>query len=240
MRGFPQPVVVAGNKFVIIKRVVQLKGRNNKNMVTKGFTLIELIIVIGIIALLATTVILVINPVKIFQEARDSQRLADLGQINSALNLYLATSADATSKGLDNTTATDLCKDDCWMLTGDTAAGCGGRHVKTGTTTNKTTVAGTTQKVDGTGWIPVDLTRVSGGAPLAVYPRDPKKNDASYYYSYACSDQINATTVSTSFEVDANLESGLYSQGGDNDAESTDGGSNDNLLEVGNAPGLAL
>ena len=57
----------------------------------KGFTLIELIIVIALIALLATTVILVINPVNIFTEARDSQRIADVGQMNSAMSLYTAT-----------------------------------------------------------------------------------------------------------------------------------------------------
>ncbi len=51
----------------------------------KGFTLIELLIVIGILAILATVVILVINPTELIKQARDSNRLSDLGILNKAL-----------------------------------------------------------------------------------------------------------------------------------------------------------
>ena len=43
----------------------------------KGFTLVELLIVIGIVAILATIVVLVINPVELLKESRDSRRLSD-------------------------------------------------------------------------------------------------------------------------------------------------------------------
>ena len=57
----------------------------------KGFTLIELLIVIAILAILATTVVLVLNPAQILAQARDAQRISDLSSIKSAIALYLAT-----------------------------------------------------------------------------------------------------------------------------------------------------
>jgi prepilin-type N-terminal cleavage/methylation domain-containing protein len=194
-------------------------------MITRGFTLIELVIVIGIIALLATTVILVINPVKIFQEARDSQRVADLGQLNSALGLYLATAPSVTLDGGGGT-----CASNCYVLTGGNAtAGCGGRY---GT---KVAVANPSQNVNGTGWIPVNLTEVSSGSPLSAVPRDPK-NGATYYYSYACDN----TGGNQNYELGAKMESARYSAGGADDQETTDGGNSASSLEIGNAPGLGL
>lgn len=52
----------------------------------KGFTLIELLIVISIIGILAT--LLMVNFIGVRQRARDSQRKADLGQIQTALEIY--------------------------------------------------------------------------------------------------------------------------------------------------------
>ena len=53
----------------------------------KGFTLIELLIVIAILAILATTVVLVLNPAQILAETRDGQRLNDMGTLQSAISL---------------------------------------------------------------------------------------------------------------------------------------------------------
>ena len=52
----------------------------------KGFTLVELLIVISIIGVLAT--LLMANFIGIRQRARDAQRKADLRQIQSALEIY--------------------------------------------------------------------------------------------------------------------------------------------------------
>ena len=52
----------------------------------KGFTIIELLVVIVIIALLTGIVITSLNPEK--SKARDAKRISDVGQIQLALELY--------------------------------------------------------------------------------------------------------------------------------------------------------
>jgi len=51
----------------------------------KGFTLIEVLIVIGIISILASVVIVAVNPARQFKQARDSQRLANVNGILNAI-----------------------------------------------------------------------------------------------------------------------------------------------------------
>src|SRR3989338_1134971 len=55
-----------------------------------AFTLIELLIVIGLIGVLSGFVIVVINPNTQFAKARDSNRKKDLALISSALEQYYA------------------------------------------------------------------------------------------------------------------------------------------------------
>ncbi len=52
----------------------------------KGFTIIELLIVIAIIGLLATISMVALNGAR--QKSRDAKRLADIRQIQTALELY--------------------------------------------------------------------------------------------------------------------------------------------------------
>jgi prepilin-type N-terminal cleavage/methylation domain-containing protein len=51
----------------------------------KGFTLVEMLIVIGLIALLATTVLVAVNPSRQFKFARDTERKAHLTAILNAM-----------------------------------------------------------------------------------------------------------------------------------------------------------
>lgn len=190
----------------------------------RGFTLVELLIVIAILAILATVALLVLNPVQLLKQARDSQRISDIGTLNSALSFYLST---ASTSSIDLDGATSACSSLCYVNVSGTSSNCGGRHA------GKTTTADTDRTVDSTGWIPVNLNNSTGGSPLSRLPVDPV-NDTTYFYSYVC-DNTNYT-----YELDSDMESTRYANAGDNDVESKDGGSSNNYYEVGSDPGLDL
>ena len=55
---------------------------------TCGFTLVELLVVLAILGILATTLIVAVNPARQFAKARDTQRESDLYGILSAVYQY--------------------------------------------------------------------------------------------------------------------------------------------------------
>lgn len=61
-----------------------------KNKQNKGFTLIELLVVIAILGILATMVVLAINPAETQRKGRDATRLSDLATVRKAIDLSIA------------------------------------------------------------------------------------------------------------------------------------------------------
>ncbi len=59
-------------------------------MKRRGFTLIEILIVIGIIAILAAIVVIAINPAKQFAQARNTQRESNINAILNAVGQRMA------------------------------------------------------------------------------------------------------------------------------------------------------
>lgn len=55
----------------------------------KGFTLVELLVVIAIISILVTMVIIAIDPIRVIRESRDSKNRSELNGVKAALQLYL-------------------------------------------------------------------------------------------------------------------------------------------------------
>lgn len=194
----------------------------------KGFTLIELLIVIAIIAILATAVILLLNPTALLAQARDSQRISDLDTLRTAIALYQSTVGVSLTGGNGN----------CYVYTG-APANCGSRHAALNMVPSASRAVGNGSGGN-LGWIPVDFGAIPGGSPLSVLPVDPRNgtnacgNGAGTvcFYSYV-------GNIAGTFEIDADMESSRYSTGPD-DAEGPDGGNRTDLREVGNAAGLAL
>jgi prepilin-type N-terminal cleavage/methylation domain-containing protein len=71
----------------------------------KGFTLIEILVVIGLIAILAAIVLIAINPARQFAQARNSQRESNVNTILNAIGQNLA---DNKGVGLNATTCTGI------------------------------------------------------------------------------------------------------------------------------------
>jgi prepilin-type N-terminal cleavage/methylation domain-containing protein len=55
----------------------------------KGFTLVELLVVIGVLGVLASAVLVAVNPTQQFARARDSGKKSDAHQLSKAINNYI-------------------------------------------------------------------------------------------------------------------------------------------------------
>jgi prepilin-type N-terminal cleavage/methylation domain-containing protein len=174
----------------------------------RGFTLIELLVVLAIVAILSVVVILTLNPAELLKQARDSDRLSDLGTMKSVISVYLA---DVSSVYLGNSAK-------CYTSATAVAPNCGGIF---GAGLSTDTVSSTRRQVDGSGWIPVNLTAIGSGAPIGNLPLDPI-NSATLYYAYA------ATTSNNGFKLSAILESSKYQI-----LMPADGGSSPTAYEAG-------
>lgn len=56
----------------------------------RGFTLIELVVVIGVLAVLATIVLVAVNPSRQFSQSRNAQRQNDVAQVLNAVYQHAA------------------------------------------------------------------------------------------------------------------------------------------------------
>jgi prepilin-type N-terminal cleavage/methylation domain-containing protein len=226
--------------------------KQNKLKASDGFTLLELLIVITIIAILSVALVFVLNPSETLQKSRDTQRLSDLSTLKTALGVYLTSTSSPSLDGQSGTGATAAnakCiggagTQSLWY-SADTASA--GSITDTTYPTSGTAFAAFVQSasaaaaspVDGTGWLPVKLSSIIGGSPISSMPVDPVNKivtggstlaaitSDALVYRYAC------RLSPLSFEVDATLESKAYGVSGSDDKSAKDGGNNTKLYEVG-------
>lgn len=125
----------------------------------RGFTLVELLVVIAIIAILAAVVVLIVNPVEMTRRSRDAARMTDLANLQQAINI-----AAQENSTIEN------------FLCAGVAPPCSGRS-DTGGRSN-----------DGTGWVKVNLATQSVKVPtLPVDPKNVDEapaDDGKFYYTY--------------------------------------------------------
>ena len=206
--------------------------KNNKHQ--KGFTLIELLVVIAIIAILAVVVVLTLNPAELLRQSRDSNRLSDFATLKSALGLYAADVATTTpmyggagsfgAGAVDLYTAGTSASTTLTSYQGATTTATWGFGTSTANYLAVLVATSTARNINGTGWIPLNFSAISSGAPIGNLPVDPT-NIGGYWYMYGA--------TSTAYKLAAKTESYKYSYNGPNDVDSTDGGMSSTTYEQG-------
>jgi len=183
---------------------------------TKSFTLIELLIVIGVLAVLVAAIVVTLNPAQLLAQARDSKRQQDLSALNQSLNTITALD-QSLFMGTSSIVYTSL---------PDSSSTCGSWNLPSLPSGWQYHCSPTTtlQNTDGNGWIPVNF-KTTGVISLSSLPIDPiNTSSTGLYYTYVSGG---------SFELTAAFESSKFKLGGDKDIVSTDGGLYPDLYEVG-------
>ncbi|MDP2651373.1 MAG: prepilin-type N-terminal cleavage/methylation domain-containing protein, partial [bacterium] len=179
---------------------------------TASFTLIELLIVIGILGVLAAAVVVVLNPIELLKQGRDGRRVSEIQSLSHAVKDALLNSI---SLGTSNTVYVSL---------PDVSSTCNNLSLPALPSgwSYRCIVAANLQKVDGTGWLPINLTTLPGGSPLATLPIDPENNASStLYYTYAVGS-------GNTYELTDLMESKKYAS-----LQATDGGPDMAMYEAG-------
>ncbi|MCX6702340.1 MAG: prepilin-type N-terminal cleavage/methylation domain-containing protein [Candidatus Wolfebacteria bacterium] len=178
-----------------------------------SFTLIELLIVIGVLAVLATVAVLALNPTELVKQARDSNRIADLATINKALSVYQ--SSGQTNLGTLNTV---------YISIPDSTTTCANLGLPTLPSgwSYACVSSSTLRDSDGTGWIPVNFNLVSYGSPLEKLPVDPINTTSTgncYTYVMGGSWKLAARFESAKYTAQAGKDGGpdpsIYEEGTD-------------------------
>ena len=215
---------------------------NTEKKHQSGFTLLELLIVVSIIAILSVALILVLNPAEALKKSRDSQRLSDLSTMKTALGLYMTSTTTPQLAGTSNAA--------CKTTPATAWAGPFKIYYSSPTSVTDVTLDGSTVTTvaqasvgsanlgltDGGGWIPVIFDSLTGGSPISNLPIDPVNalasggslaaiTSADLFYRYACS------VTPLAFEIDSTLESTAYTS--EDNKLTKDGGNSTLYYEVG-------
>ena len=192
---------------------------------TRGFTLLELLITIGILAVLASTAVLVFNPVEYVRQSRDARRIGDLDAISKAIDLYTVNRPGVAELGTSTVVYVSL---------PDSSSTCGSYTLPSlpPLWQYRCVTAVNLQKTDGTGWLPVNFSSISSGAPLTILPIDPTNTvtNAQYYMFIA---------NGRKYELSSGMEAIRHKLGGVADKVSTDNGDDPARYETGSDLSLA-
>lgn len=213
--------------------ITRIEKQNKES--PRGFTLLELLIVIAIISILFVAVVVTLNPAETLKKARDTQRVTDLSTLKTAISLYV-NETPSPSMGTHNKVylSVDKAAKDA---TAKTPSGVDASSVAYSNFVQVAT-ANLIGDAAGSGWIPINFAGMSIGSPLSNLPKDPVNTlaaatpansdlcyryvvDANYYF------EIDATFESTYYKTTINLD------GSDGGNSVEDVVNNVDLYEVG-------
>lgn len=204
------------------------------NPQSRGFTLIEILVTTGILAVLSTVTVLVVQPQELFKQARDARRITDIKALMQVLKL-----AGLGGNIIGNNDQVSLSLPD----NSQTCTGLSGLTTLENGWTYRCANATDYRKIDGAGWIAADfgdpfalnatqnneayLASVGGdtydttGAVITVLPVDPVNSLATGHYFMYLYTANNYQFVTT-------FESQKYQA-----LAAEDGGSDSTRYEVG-------
>jgi type II secretory pathway pseudopilin PulG len=159
--------------------------------ISQSFTLVELLIVIGILAILTAAIIIVLNPAELLKQARDSKRIQDLSGLENNINISQAL-APNISLGTASTVYVSIAD--------DTSSSCATLSLPSLPTGYEyaCVTEDNLYNTDGTGWIPINFqdTELAGVITLASLPIDPTNaTTTGLYYTYTTGGSYELTTI---------------------------------------------
>jgi prepilin-type N-terminal cleavage/methylation domain-containing protein len=149
----------------------------------KGFSLVEILTVVGIVAVLALVVVYALNPSQFFAQGNDANRVAAIGTLDKSVSLYYSNAMNTPSTlfmGTSSVVYVSIPDPTATTTAGTNCSGIG--LVSTASTTYHCAAPSNYLNVDGTGWVPVNFTSYPGGSPLSSLPKDPINTTSSGEY----------------------------------------------------------
>ncbi|GIW65694.1 MAG: hypothetical protein KatS3mg094_213 [Candidatus Parcubacteria bacterium] len=203
----------------------------------KGFTLIEILVIITLIAILTSLFVYLVNPIEVAKRNRDLQRIRDLQALEIAINNYLNLAKnpdldgplyDLTGLDEDNSSIYISIPVDQSTFNFSTITDAYGNLWQIKQNSSATNVF----NPNGEGWLPINFNENNQILPqLPVDPLNIINNSQpikNYFYLYVFRRDARQ------FEVNANLESRVFKETKNQFSALTDGGSDEEILEVGN------
>ena len=175
-----------------------------------GFTMLEILIVIGILAIISSIVVIVANPAELLKQGRDAGRIQDIRNLDKTITLGKivkpSLSLGTTTiiyLSLPDTDADTLCDEYTDLPS-----------LKSGWEYRCLADENNFYNIDGTGWLPIDFSSIPGDVGFSHLPTDSKNSSAEgLYYTYSLNSSTN-WSLSTALESEKYLTKTAANDGG--------------------------